>query len=88
VNIKKTVDVLKKQKYEKEASKMITTAEKLRQEGRQEGIQEGIQKGWQKAESKIKTMVKLLLKAGYDKVKIKTETGLSDKELNKLLPQT
>jgi hypothetical protein len=33
-------------------------------------------------------MVKLLLKAGYDKVKIKTETGLSDRELNKLLPQT
>jgi predicted transposase/invertase (TIGR01784 family) len=83
VNIKKTVDVLKKQKYEKEASKMITTAEKLRQEG----IQEGIQKGWQKAESKIKTMVKLLLKAGYDKVKLKTETGLTDRELNKLLPQ-
>jgi hypothetical protein len=41
-----------------------------------------------KAESKIKTMVKLLLKAGYDKVKIKTETGLSDRELNRLLPQT
>jgi predicted transposase/invertase (TIGR01784 family) len=84
VNIKKTVDVLKKKNYEKEASKMLTTAEKLRQEGWQEGRKEERKK----AESKIKTMVKLLLKAGYDKVKIKTETGLSDRELNKLLPQT
>jgi predicted transposase/invertase (TIGR01784 family) len=79
VDVDKTIEKLKNKKYEKEASEMLSTAERLRREGRQEGRQE--------AESKFKQMIKNLIKEGYDKLKIKELSGLSDRELNRLLPQ-
>jgi hypothetical protein len=40
------------------------------------------------AESKIRKMITNLIKEGYDKLRIKELSGLSDRELNRLLPQT
>jgi flagellar biosynthesis/type III secretory pathway protein FliH len=65
---------------------MLSTAERLRQEGRRAGRREAESK-FKQAESKIKKMIKNLIKEGYDKLKIKELSGLSDRELNRLLPQ-
>ncbi len=85
IDVKEFVKVVKENVSEKGGEIIMTTAEKLMNEGRERGIQQGIQQGIEQGKYKEKVdIAKLSLKKGLDVETIAIITGLSVDELKKI----
>lgn len=82
--IYKVLDIFKEVVPEKDKTKLMTIAERLKQEGIQLGKQEGIQLGEQKVQQERRYIVVNMLSKGQSISFISEVTGLSEAEIQKI----